>query len=62
MNEAETKLIAKALYEIRVLLSSYIGEENKGPPEVLWQHILLMRYTMKLWHCQPATALTLALH
>jgi hypothetical protein len=34
MNEAETKLIAKALYEIRVLLSSYIGEENKGPPEV----------------------------
>lgn len=31
MNDAETKLIANALYEIRVLLSSYIGSENEAP-------------------------------
>lgn len=34
MDDAETKLIANALYEIRLLLSSYLGSENDAPPGV----------------------------
>ena len=34
MNEAETKLIASALYEIRLLLSFNLGSENEAPTEV----------------------------
>lgn len=34
MDDAETKLIANALYEIRLLLSSYLGSENDAPPDV----------------------------
>jgi hypothetical protein len=34
MNDAETKLIASALYEIRLLLASYLGSENEAPTDV----------------------------
>lgn len=34
MNEAETKLIASALYEIRLLLAFNLGSENEAPTEV----------------------------
>lgn len=34
MEDQEKKLIANALYEIRLVLSSYIGSENDAPPEV----------------------------
>jgi hypothetical protein len=34
MNDTETKLIANALYEIRVLLSSYLGSENNAATDV----------------------------
>ena len=30
----EAKMLALALYEIRILLSSYLGSENSGPIEV----------------------------
>jgi hypothetical protein len=34
MNDLETKLIANALYEIRLLLASYLGKENEAPTDV----------------------------
>jgi hypothetical protein len=34
MNDAETKLIANALYEIRLLLASYLGSENEAPTDL----------------------------
>lgn len=34
MNDVETKLIASALYEIRLLLGSYLGSENEAPADV----------------------------
>ena len=34
MNDLETKLIANALYEIRLLLASYLGKENEAPADV----------------------------
>jgi len=34
MDDAQTKLIANALYEIRLLLSPYIGSENEAPADV----------------------------
>ena len=34
MDDAETKLIANALYEIRLLLSPYIGSDSEVPTEV----------------------------
>jgi hypothetical protein len=34
MDQTETKLIASALYEIRLLLSSYIGTEVDAPVDV----------------------------
>jgi hypothetical protein len=34
MNDAETKLIASALYEIRLLLASYLESENEAPTDV----------------------------
>lgn len=34
MNDAETKLIASALCEIRLLLGSYLGSENDAPADV----------------------------
>jgi hypothetical protein len=34
MNDAETKLIANALYEIRLLLNRYIGSVNDASTEV----------------------------
>ena len=33
-NTTEEKILAHALYEIRTLLSSYLGSENSGPIEV----------------------------
>lgn len=34
MNDSETKLIANALYEIRLLLASYLGSENEAPTDI----------------------------
>lgn len=34
MNHLETKLIANALYEIRLLLASYLGKVNEAPADV----------------------------
>lgn len=34
MDKAEAELIANALYEIRLLLSPYLGSENEAPPAV----------------------------
>lgn len=34
MDDAETKLIANALYEIHLRLSSCLGSENDAPPDV----------------------------
>lgn len=34
MDDAGTKLIANALYEIRLLLCSYIGSQNEAPHDV----------------------------
>lgn len=34
MDHTETKLIANALYEIRLILSSYIGTESEAPADV----------------------------
>lgn len=50
MNDAETKIIAKALSEIRLLLSSYLGSENEGPLDVRFAAHLAMPCTAKPWH------------
>lgn len=34
MNDAQTKLIPNALYEIRSLLASYLGSENEAPADI----------------------------
>jgi len=34
MNDAETKLVANALYEIRLLLASYLGSQNEASADV----------------------------
>ena len=34
MDDAETRLIANALYEIRSLLASYVGSGSEAPTEV----------------------------
>ena len=34
ISDAETRIIAGALYEIRLLLSAYLGRENEAPAEV----------------------------
>lgn len=52
MNDAETKIIAKALSEIRLLLSSYLGSENEGPLDV--------RFAAHLAYALHSEALALA--
>lgn len=34
MDDVETKLIANALYETRLLLASYLGDETEAPADV----------------------------
>jgi len=34
VNDSEARLLAHALYEIRVLLSGYLGSTNEGDPVV----------------------------
>ncbi|WP_323142082.1 hypothetical protein [Massilia phyllosphaerae] len=34
MDEAETRLIANAMYEIHSLLASYVGSESEAPTDV----------------------------
>lgn len=34
MTDTETKLIANAIYEIRLILASYLGSDNEAPMDV----------------------------